>query len=168
MTYYLGIDPGLGGAIALLDSDAKAIWVEDMPTLRTTKTRRVIDQAALLDLLDPLRSRSLYGGDVRVVIETAIVLPGQGASSGLKIGIGYGQILGQLAALRLPFWPVAAQRWQGGILGKCEKGTAKDVSRAFASRTWPDVQLGERKSQDRADALCIALYGVRNWAGGVS
>lgn len=155
----IGIDPGLGGSIAVLNESATVIFLEDMPTLKTTKSRRILDEARILMLL-----RAAWRPEAcRAVIERAMVMPKQGSASGFKIGVGYGQLLGILAALQIPRISVIPQTWQKAIIGKCEPGTSKDRARAFAQGFWPGADLGTRKSQDRADALCLALYGIRHW-----
>lgn len=159
---HLGIDPGLSGALALLDEGGFVISLKDMPTLRLTKSRREIDGAGLVGLLEDFRA---FHGEFRATVETAGARPGQHAASGLKTGVGWGIVAGILYAQKVSWEPVSPQRWQKAILGKVEKGTAKDRSRAHAQRTWPAADLGGRKTQDRSDALCIALYGWQQWTG---
>lgn len=159
MTRYAGIDPGLDGAIAVLDEDAKLVEIIDMPTLHVTKSRRIIDPARVIRFL------KFYAMlDLRVTIEEAMILPRQGSASGFKIGTGYGMLLGILAALEIPMQRTNAKRWQQAILGSCPPGTSKDRARAYVQARWPHADLGKRKSQDRSDAMCIALYGVRSWS----
>lgn len=162
MTLYLGLDPGLGGAISLLRPDAQLLNLIDMPTLHVTKSRRILDEREIVYQLKA--ARDFTPGGVRAVLERAMVMPKQGSASGFKIGIGYGQLLGILAALEIPTMLVVPQKWQAAILGKCAPGTSKDKAREFAGRMWPTADLGKRKSQDRADALCLALFGIRHWA----
>jgi len=155
-----GIDPGLSGALALLDSDGLLLEIENMPTLTVTKTRRQLDAAEIVGLFEDWRAMN---GEFRVTLERQGIMPGQGASSGLKLGIGYGTLLGILAAQKIPHEIVTPQAWQKALFGKIEKGTSKDRARAFAQQQFPGADLGKRKTQDRSDALCIALYGLRQW-----
>lgn len=159
----LGIDPGLSGALAFLDQDGKLVDLFDMPTLVVTKSRREVAGWDLVGFLEDWRA---FHGEFRCVIEQASTRPGQGASSGLKTGVGFGLVLGILAAQRVSVERVSPQRWQAAILGTIEKGTAKDRSRAKAQELYPHADLGRRKTQDRSDALLIALYGHRLWGGG--
>lgn len=156
----LGIDPGLSGALALLDEDGKIVELVDMPTLKTTKTRREVCSCDLVGLFEDWRA---HAGEFRCVIENAGTRPGQHASSGLKAGTGFGIILGILAAQKVSVERISPQRWQKKMLGKVEKGTAKDRSRAKAQELYPMADLGKRKTQDRSDALMIAVYGHRAW-----
>lgn len=154
----LGIDPGLRGALALLDSDGKLVELIDMPTLAVTRSRRQLDTHELVGKLEDWHA---FEGPFRVVLEQAIVMPGQGSSSGFKTGVGFGVVLGILAAQKIPHEAIPPQRWQKALFGKVDKGTAKDHAHAMASKLYPCADLGRRKSQDRSDALCIALYGHR-------
>lgn len=159
---YLGIDPGLSGAMALLSFEGELNSVIDMPTLGTTATRRVLDEHRILEFLR-FAQEIAPGGPLRAVVERAMVMPGQGSSSGLKIGTGYGILLGMLSALSISRVIVTPQVWQKAMLGQCPKGTSKDRARARAQELFPKADLGKRKSQDRSDALLLALYGQRFW-----
>lgn len=159
----LGIDPGLSGAMALLGPDGRLLDLIDMPTLKLTKTRKEIDLSAVDGLLcDWLVDH----GQMRCMIETPGMRPGQSAQSGLKAGIGWGGIVGILTAQRIGYERVTPQKWQKALMGKLDKGAAKDRSKAFAQQLFPGADLGKRKTQDRADALCIAVYGHRVFGGG--
>ncbi len=159
---YLGIDPGLSGALALLSFEGEVNVLIDMPTLATTKSRRIIDEKVVLGFLRFARDL-VPGAPLRAVVERAMIMPKQGSSSGFKIGTSYGQLLGMLAALEIPRVIVSPQVWQKAILGQVPKGTSKDRARARAQELFPTADLGKRKSQDRADALLLAEYGRRFW-----
>ena len=95
----LGIDPGLGGALAFLD-DAGGIDVIDMPTLqlfRGRRKRRELDLSALARLIDD-RATSIG----HAFIELASARPGQGVASMFNFGRTYGATLGILAANFIP------------------------------------------------------------------
>lgn len=158
--HILGLDPGLKGALALLAPDGGLLELVDMPTLAVTKSRREIDTQRLVETLEDWRGLQ---GEFRVVVERAMVMPGQGGSSGFKIGIGFGQILGILAAQKVSHTTVTPQVWQRALFGKLAKGTGKDRARAHAAQMFPRADLGRRKTQDRSDAICIALYGLERW-----
>jgi len=157
MSLSLGIDPGLSGALALLDDHGRILELIDMPTLVVTKTRRRIDALAIVETVDLWAT--LHGPAINATIEQASIRPNQGASSGFKTGSGFGILLGILTAMLVPYEIISPQRWQKAMLGVVEKGTAKDRARAHAQQLFPKADLGKRKSQDRSDALCIALYG---------
>ena len=156
----LGIDPGLSGALCLLDADAKILTLLDMPTLRITKTRKQLDTVEIVRLLGNWR---VLWGDMRCVMEEQQAMPNQSAQSGFKTGRGFGRLEGILAARQIPFEVVLAKQWQKAMLGHVEKGTSKDRAKAKAQELYPLADLGRRKSQDRPDAVLIALYGWEKW-----
>lgn len=135
-----------------------------MPTLKLTASRKGLNGPEIVDLLKTWSTRESDG--LRVTIEMAGVRPQQHAASGIKTGIGWGRLVGMIEALRIPYDVVSPQRWHKTILGDVPKGCSKDVSRATAQRLWPNAELGNRKTQDRSDALCLAEYGRRMWGGG--
>ncbi len=155
---YCGIDPGLSGAIALIDESGRVLELHDMPTLKTIKSRHEIDAHALLGLVEDI---TFHRGQWRCVLENPGIRPGQGASSGLKIGVGWGIIYALLVAEGTPVERVSPQRWQRAVLGRVEKGTMKARRRALAQDLFPGADLGKRKSEDRSDALLMAWHGLK-------
>lgn len=158
MSNCIGIDCGLSGAIAILSESGRIVDLRDMPTRRVTKSMRELDERELYRVL---LAAGAFGA--RVVVEEAFVMPKQGSSSGFKCGVGFGKILGTLAAMGAAYLIVRPQEWQRRLLGAVPKGESKERAALFASRLFPDADLGSRKSQDRADALCLAVYGQRCW-----
>lgn len=145
----IGIDPGLDGALALLERGK--LLVEDMPTLRLQRGRE-IDIPRLAVILSEWGCSAL---DTRVIVERQQAMPGQGVSSTLKTGIGYGVILGVLGALRIPFERVQAQQWKRkfGLLR-----SDKRASIARARELHPDAPLSLSKHHGRAEAILIAEW----------
>lgn len=139
MSIIIGIDPGVTGAIGWLRGGLFST-VADMPG----------NPADLADLL--------RGNEGVFIVEQAQAMPKQGVSSTFKTGQGYGQILGVLAALRLPYRTVTPAVWKRsmGLSGK-----DKDASRALARSLWPDAPLGRVKDHGRAEALLIAEWARR-------
>lgn len=150
----IGIDPGLSGAIALMDA-AGACQVWDMPTLALTrggKNKREIDAHSLVRLFADNRAGHAF-------IEGMRAMPGQGVTSMFALGKGYGIILGVLAALDVPYTVIDSRKWKN-VLGV---PAAKDGARARASQLLPTAahQWPLVKNDGRAEAALIALYGRR-------
>jgi hypothetical protein len=147
---YLGIDPGLGGAIGAVDADGSFHAVHDMPTTITTTGRRQIDPAAIAAIvreLDP----------AFVLVERVHARPGEGAVGGFAFGFGFGCILAVLAALNVPHDLVQPAVWKrrAGI----PPGRDKAASIASAKRLLPDAaaHLSRVKDDGRAESLLLAL-----------
>ena len=68
----IGIDPGLKGAIARLDTEAGTLDVQDVPTFelkRNNKTKREIDYHSLARLVDDMAKEA----GTRIVIELSLI-----------------------------------------------------------------------------------------------
>lgn len=154
MARVLGIDPGYGGALALLDGDN--LLIHDMPThhlLRSGRAKQEIDLAELARLIDA--AAPIF----HAVVEQVGPMPGQGISSIFAFGKGYGMILGILAANFVPVTLVTPQRWKKAL----QVPTAKDGARARASQLFPRHagQWLRVRDDGRAESAILALYGTR-------
>lgn len=148
----IAIDPGLKGAISILQADV--VRAEPLPV-------------AGKDLdLPALASTIIEVAPALAVVEKVHSMPGQGVASMFKFGKGYGSLLGILAALGVPTELVTPQTWKRSVL----KGTAKDKAAAidYCRRVFPNVPLvppGCRKPHDgMADALALLEYARRHLA----
>jgi hypothetical protein len=103
-----GIDPGLGGAIARLDAETRAlIDVVDMPIFELKKAKkasRVVDAYGLATLL--------HRDCDHVFVEIQQCRPGQSAQAVSKTFAGYGTLIGVIAALAIPTTHVQARVWK--------------------------------------------------------
>jgi crossover junction endodeoxyribonuclease RuvC len=154
MSRVLGIDPGLGGALALWDSELEALQVRDMPVhvIKVGKSdKRVLDEVALADWVH--RASPDYA-----VCEWVHAMPKQGVTSVFTFGVAFGVVRGVLAALHIPVTYITPQSWQRTM--KVPQG--KDGSRQRATQLLP--RYGDRfvRSRDngRSDATLIALASV--------
>lgn len=154
MTRLIGTDPGLTGALALLDA-GHVLHVEDMPTVNG-----VVDAYRLADVI------ARWGHVDRVIVETQQAMPKQGVSSTFKTGANYGRILGVLAALERPVSHVSPATWTRGL----KVGSDKGAHRRRAMDEWPGCAhlFARVKDDGRADACLIALWGWAQLEGRVS
>jgi hypothetical protein len=90
---YIGIDPGLTGAIATIDCDAKLLQLEDLPVIRDGKLAWIDSNDMTSLFLDVLQGRP-----ATIFVERASARPGQGVSSTFCIGVVMGRHLGGLPA----------------------------------------------------------------------
>ena len=97
----IGIDPGLSGAIAVLD-DQKVKRIFDMPVMSEgKKNKRQLNSALLVSLLkENINSKE----DTIIVVEQVNAMPGQGVTSMFNFGQTFGAIKGISAALGLPIF----------------------------------------------------------------
>ena len=96
---HIGIDPGLTGAVAVLDPAGALVALHDTPVLTLSSsrgTRQEYDTLGLVALLRP------YAGlQAHVVLEESQAMPGQGTRSMFTVGLGFGVWLGILGTLGL-------------------------------------------------------------------
>ena len=153
---YIGIDPGLDGAIvALCPMFTKARVV---PTLKQEKgSKRMYDVPEMVRLLNA-NAKDI----VLAALEKGRAAPGQGVTSMFRFGYGCGLWEGILAALQIPYVIVHPNTWQKAVCVGLS-GEAKSRAMQAAKSRLPKLNL--RKSdrattphQGIADAACLALY----------
>lgn len=147
----LGVDPGITGAFAFYFPEySDRIAVHDMP---------VVDgQVSAASLADAFRVMS---PDIAIV-EAVGARPGQGVSSMFKFGVAFGEVLGVLGALEIPYHLTSAQRWKKHF----RLDGDKEKARAEALRLWPSRQelFSRKKDHGRAEAALIARFGAETLA----
>ena len=151
---YLGIDPGLTGAIARLrDGEVECF---DMPLMKVGK-RKVCDEMRTVLLLN-----ELINDDTVVILEKVGGRPGQSASAGFTFGRGVGVVVGTLLFKAATHHEVRPQEWKRSVMSGSSK--EKGASRQIATRIFPKQsdQFVRVKDHGRADAALIAEYGRRN------
>jgi len=148
----IGIDPGLTGALALLEDDNSISDLLDMPVMPLTGKRNQVNAAALRKVI-ALWTRT---ETATAYLEQVSAMPGQGVSSMFGFGVSYGIVQGVLASLFIPVVFVTPQQWKkrAGLIGK-----DKDFARTLAQRLYPMAELSRKKDIGRADALLIARFG---------
>jgi hypothetical protein len=152
VTVYIGIDPGLGGAVAFVKGDVASVY--DAPVSNGTKRDYLVggmrDLFAMAD-----------ADDCRAVIEQVHAMPRQGVSSTFRFGRGLGLWEGLLAGMDISYELVTPQRWRKGL--GIPNGADKAASRVCAQRLFTTLagQLARVKDDGRAEALLLAEWRRR-------
>jgi crossover junction endodeoxyribonuclease RuvC len=145
MTMIIGIDPGLSGAIAIIE-DGRLIYIDDMPTVMAKKKSRV-DVRSLRGLL-----LDVDGFDTTppVYLEQVSSMPMRGV----------------LIALGFTVHDVTPQTWKFNVGLRAVAGATtkdrKNASRACAIELFPNCAhlFARAKDDGRAEAALIAYYGA--------
>jgi crossover junction endodeoxyribonuclease RuvC len=162
---YIGIDPGLSGAVAVIqDTEAyhgeHRIDVFDTPTalVEGEKTKRKYLVSAMATFLKPYHA---YNSQVIAVLENVHSMPKQGVASSFCFGEGKGMWEGILAAYNIPTELVSPQRWKKEMMDG--QGKDKSAARFKAMALFPSLadQLKLVKHDGRAEALLMAEYARR-------
>ena len=104
-----GIDPGLSGAIAILEKK-KVLNLFDMPVMAEgKKNKKQLNNAQLVNII---RENSIGDEEIAVVVEQVNAMPGQGVTSMFNFGQTFGSIKGICAALNLPIFFVRPSKWK--------------------------------------------------------
>lgn len=146
MSNIAGIDPGLVGAIAVMDSDDKRLVDScSMPIIE-----REVDTGTLLDILTDWHVTHVF-------MEKAQAMPRQGVVSMFNYGLSYGMIRGALSAAKIPYTLVHPATWKR-VMCKDMKRT-KESSLVRVKQLYPELRL-KSYEHDIADAILIAVYGL--------
>jgi len=157
MTYIVGIDPGLTGALAFLNPDGTFLTLFDMPVMPNgkgkAKVQNQINSAAVAQIF---RRADIPMRDMCGIIEQVQAMTKQGVSSVFSFGDTYGALRTVPAVLGIPLTHVRPQAWKKrfGLIG-----ADKDKSLPIAQGLFPTAELHLKKHHNRADALLIARYG---------
>ena len=150
----IGIDPGLSGAIAILENN-KVLSIFEIPVMSEgKKNKRQLNSAQLVKLLKDNISEN---EEVCVVVEQVNAMPGQGVTSMFNFGQTFGAIKGICAALELPIFFVRPSKWKKYFE---LINASKDSSRTKAIEMYPKLsnQLAKKKDVNKSDAILIARF----------
>lgn len=180
MIAYLGIDPGVKGACAVIYEPSGVAEVYDYGSAE--------DLLLLQALAEAMWCQALY-----VLIERVHSTPQMGVASSFKFGANFGEWCGRLEALGIPYDYVAPGAWQRVMFKAMTKSwktvnkkmtnmsTGKKVTRSkrvmdtktmslYRARTlFPSVleRLKRNLDHNRSDALLITEYLRRTKGGGL-
>ena len=150
----IGIDPGLSGAIAVLDND-KVLKIYDMPVMAEgKKNKRQLNSAQLVNII---KENIKNHDEINVVVEQVNAMPGQGVTSMFNFGQTFGAIKGVCAALNLPIFFIRPSKWKKYFE---LINSSKDSSRTKVIEMYPSIanQLSKKKDVNKSDAILIARF----------
>ena len=149
-----GIDPGLSGALAILD-EKKIFEVIDLPTMSDGKKNK--KQLNSAHLSKYIQTNIIDLNKSAVVVEQVNAMPGQGVTSMFNFGQTFGAIKGICATLNLPIYFVRPSKWKKHFE---LINSSKDASRTKAIEMYPTFanHLSKKKDVNKSDAILIARY----------
>jgi crossover junction endodeoxyribonuclease RuvC len=138
----LGVDPGLSGALALVDGDE----LVDVYDIESADSRLMV--APLLNVL-------AHWEPELAVIERVGPMPRQGLSTTWKFARAYGCVEGVIEATRIPCHEITPAVWKRRVGVSADKRS----SRAEACRRWPMRADWFARSKDagRAEAALMVV-----------
>ena len=151
-----GIDPGISGAISVLENK-KVIEVFEMPTMIDgKKNKKQVNGSQVTNIIKEKLNENKEK-EIAVVVEHVNAMPGQGVTSMFNFGQSFGVIKGICSALSLPIYFVRPTKWKKYFnLIK----TNKDASRTKVIQIYPQIsdKISRKKDSNKADAILIARY----------
>lgn len=160
--YFVGIDPGFTGAIAIIDDKENIMDVIDCPLIVISKGRKKIvnfkrveevkyrvDSKVLHSFLEPYKKG-------KFLIEHAQSMPGEGSVSSFNYGEGYGRYLGVLDSLGVDYIEVKSTVWKPPLNLNWDKKLSIQKAQELIPSCKKLINLV--KHNGRAEALLMAYY----------
>ena len=150
----IGIDPGVSGAICILN-DGKITDLYEMPTMIDgKKNKKQVNGAEITNIIN---KELINKKDAKVVIEHVSAMPGQGVTSMFNFGQSFGVLKGICAALKLPVYFIRPVKWKKhfNLIN-----TEKDASRTKVIEVFPYIssRISKKKDANKADAILLASF----------
>lgn len=158
--YHLGLDPGLEGALVLINEYGILDRFIKMPVLKTVvngRNKKVIDSAALVEFITKLPH------DTTVCIEKVTASPQMGVVSAFSFGQGLGLLEGILAYTGFQVVKVTPARWKRDLMEGLPQD--KEASLVAVNRLRPASAkrlFTKKADHNLADAFLIAEWGRRH------
>ncbi len=178
---YIGIDPGIKGAISVLDSEGRLLESNIFPTVKEkSKTGRNMSRTDI-NGLSRLFHRLAQNPPYRIMIEKPILMPGQNVSSTFNNGKSHGIVL-TLLEVHFPDTQVdtvSCKDWQDDLIdnrtiieSKIRRDRRKQLkldSIAKAIELFPDADFKKSSkskidSDGMTDSALIAYYCYKLYA----
>ena len=150
----IGIDPGLSGAIAIIENNT-VLGIFDMPVMAEgKKNKRQLNSAQLVNIIKEYVKKE---EEIVVVVEQVNAMPGQGVTSMFNFGQTFGAIKGISATLKLPIFFVRPSKWKKHFE---LINSSKDASRTKVIEMYPSFaeKLSKKKDVNKSDAILIARF----------
>jgi crossover junction endodeoxyribonuclease RuvC len=145
MTAIIGLDPGLSGAVGIIDHTGRFIASIDMP-----HENKVIDTDKLWSEI----AQSTAGMDKEFVLEIVHAMPKQGVVSVFNFGMAYMAAISVAQRSRWPTHYYTPQKWKKALGLTSDKKESLKMAREL----WPQAPLKLAKHDGRAESLLIAEF----------
>ena len=155
MQYIGGLDPGLTGALCVLDFKNFRLHLWDTPTSDVKTVGATVRKHC-----DPKRftqAMVTFPMD-HLLIEKVHSTPNDGHVGAFSFGKVTGIAIGIAAGIEVPYTEVSPAKWKKDM----QVPAQKDAAVLVASRYFPNCTDGWKRKMDhgRAEAALIALYGA--------
>ena len=148
----LGLDPGLSGAIAVLDVENHRVLVSDTPVLEING-KRFVDMNALADWVAQFDDIGM------AYVEHVHAMPKNGVVSMFNFGMAFGAGCMAVAAAGHPWRLVKPNIWKKAL----SLPQGKDAARLVATQLmpWAQAQWSRKMDHNRAEAALLAYLAYK-------
>jgi len=161
---YIGIDPGRTGAMAIITgSEVEFYDYEDDLTKMVNALKEAKPCMIMMEEVNAFPGnfkRRVVDKNTGKIIE---INASQGVVSNFKFGMNYGIWQGMIRACGYEPKFVRPTTWQKAVIATTSRGDKKVVLN-WCRDKYPqlrDNKLKLEKHTGRADALCVAIYGIK-------
>lgn len=162
--YWIGIDPGLTGAVGVLNMDGSLHSVVKMPVRDKSGgvVKKEVSAKGLRRVLEGLVSE----GDI-VLLERVSSRPEQGVAGMFSLGDSFGVVRGVVEGMGGVCVDVLPVMWRKacGVSANSGKGGSISKARLFFDKDVARHASQSLKDHGCADALLIAWYGWKKYLG---
>lgn len=153
--FYIGIDPGQKGGIAIIDKGKDKIHLLAMPLLDDKEGLDVLDiKRWIFGMTDQMH---LCNYSCFCYIEKSQAMPQQGVTSMFNYGKGYGELIALLKILEIPFKEIRPRVWKKTLgLERLKSESVKLAEELYPRLSGMFVTKRGRLLDGIAEALLIA------------
>lgn len=152
MTIFIGIDPGLTGAIAWINNTIYDVI--DMPIIAngkgSAKVKNRVHAGRVYDIVGRVRGSR----HAEMAIERVSARETNSQASAFSLGSSYMACIASAEVLCIPLELVTPQTWKKHFKLPADK----EICRAKAIELFPKAELHLKKHHNRAEALLIAKW----------
>lgn len=149
MSFYLGVDPGKGGGLVVIDDTALVRFFARMPE-------------SVPEMVDVFSGIAMQFDPLIAGLEFVRSSPQMGVSSSFTFGRGLGHLEMSLAWAQIPYKEIHPIKWQNAL--GCRTRGDKNVTKDKATELFGE-QPYLRITHALADAVLIAEYMRREYGG---
>ena len=159
---YLGIDPGLAGAIVGVDNNLNVLFLRKTPVFKQPLHNTRYDLREMWTILRELRAKYEH---ISCYIEKSQSRPTDSRRSAWTTGCGFGFWQMALTAADIPYGLVPPKKWQTAVYPKDSDLSPKELSVLCAKQIFPKINLlptprSRKEDHNISDAALIALYCI--------
>ena len=163
--FYIGVDPGVSGAVAIFDPQADFMEVWDMPGEKSgNKDRHRASGRGLAGIFHEYGPQTLMA-----LVEEVGSMPQQGVVSTFSFGFSTGVLHGVLHATYTPFKTITPVTWKNAMGVSADKNSSiRQAMRLFPEHGEWLTSVSKTRAHNRAEAMLLARLAAKDRRGPVS